>query len=127
MAERPFGHESSAINVRRVLTAMGVLALFLVIAVGVLYLVSHRVMPNHAQVLTRRGALPPTPRLQPDPATDIAAERAQKQALLARYAWIDPGHRFARIPIQRAMQLYVEQAAQHAAQPASPASGRSAR
>ncbi|HEV7121971.1 MAG TPA: hypothetical protein VGN24_00925 [Rhodanobacter sp.] len=110
MAERPFGHESSAINTQVVLTAVGILAAFVVIAVGVLHVVLHHaVMPEHAQVVTAPGAIPPEPRLQPHPQQDIALERAQKQRMLSRYGWLDGSRRFARIPIDRAMQLYVKQ------------------
>lgn len=116
MAERPFGHESSAINVKRILALMGTLALFVVISVGVLHFVLHRVMPDHAQVQARAGAIPPPPRLQPHPDPDLAALRAQKRALLTHYAWVDPSHHYARIPIQRAMQLYAHEQAK--AQPA---------
>jgi hypothetical protein len=110
MAERPFGHESSAINTLRVLAIMGTLALFMVIAVGVLHLVLHHVvMPEHAEVVTAPGVIPPNPRLQPHPQQDIALERAQKQQMLSGYRWLDGSHDFARIPIERAMQLYVQQ------------------
>jgi hypothetical protein len=122
MSERPFGHESSAINTRWVLALMGSLALFVLIAVGVLHVVFHHVvMPEHAEVVTASGAIPPNPRLQPHPQHDIALERAQKHQMLSSYRWLDGSHDFARIPIERAMQLYVQQ---HGAQagPAAPTS-----
>jgi hypothetical protein len=49
--------------------------------------------------------LPPAPRLQVDPAADLAALRAAESARLASYAWIDREHGIARIPIARAMAL----------------------
>lgn len=129
MAERPFGHESPNVRSGRVLAVIGTLALFVIIAVGVLHVVLHQgTMPHRAQVAARPAVIPPAPRLQPHPDADIAAERAQKRQMLTSYAWLDPSHRFARIPIQRAMQLYAQQhGAQHAPRAArtTPASGGS--
>lgn len=129
MAERPFGHEPSAIHVGLVRILMGALALFVLIAVGVLYLVLHGIMRHRVQVQTRPGAIPPEPRLQAHPDADLAALRTQKWQLLTHYAWADPSHRYARIPIQRAMQLYVQQQAkaQPAPAPQAPSSRGSAR
>lgn len=125
MAERPFGHEPSAIHVGRVRILLGVLALCVLIAVGVLYLVLRAVMPNHAQVEARRDAIPPAPRLQAHPQVDLAALRAQKRQLLTHYAWTDATHRYARIPIERAMQLYVQQQAKAQPAPRAAAAGGS--
>lgn len=109
-SERPFGHESPSVRSGRVLAVLGTLGLFVVIAIIVLHVVlRHGTMPHHAQVTARPEVIPPAPRLQPHPDADIAAERAQKKHMLTSYAWIGPSHHFARIPIQRAMQLYVQQ------------------
>lgn len=109
MAESPFGYESSAINTRRILAGMGGLAIFVVIAIGLIYVILHQgVMPHHARVVDEAGMIPPKPHLQAHPQADIAAERRQKQQLLSGYGWVDSSRSFARIPIQRAMQLYVD-------------------
>lgn len=110
MAEHPFGHESPDVAVGRVLAALGILAVFVVGSIGVLRLVlQDEALPDHARVVAIRGMTPPVPRLQAHPNADIAAERAQKQRLLSSYAWLDASRSFARIPIQSAMQIYVEQ------------------
>lgn len=127
MAERPFGHESSAINVRRIVALIGGLAVFVLVAVGVLYVVLHQVMPNRAQVQARAGAIPPPPRLQPHPDADLAALRAHKRELLTHYAWLDPSHHYARIPIRRAMQLYAHEQAKGPPAPQDAAGGGDAR
>jgi hypothetical protein len=44
------------------------------------------------------------PRLEIDPATDLAAFRAQQQGELGGYGWIDRARGVVRIPIDRAMQ-----------------------
>ena len=83
--------------------------------------IDHVVMPEHAEVVTAPGVIPPNPRLQPHPQQDIALERAQKQQMLSGYRWLDGSHDFARIPIERAMQLYVQQHGGQAG-PAAPSS-----
>jgi hypothetical protein len=44
------------------------------------------------------------PRLEIDPATDLAAFRAQQQRDLGSYGWVDRAHGIVRIPIDRAMR-----------------------
>ncbi len=49
-------------------------------------------------------------RLQATPAEDIATFRAEKRQLIGEYGWVDADRRIARVPIERAMALYAEQA-----------------
>lgn len=115
MAERehPFGHEPSAIAVRRVLIIGAMLTFVVLTSVVVLHFVLRDlVMPHHAELMLRPGAIPPEPRLQPSPQSDLAGFRAHKEALLSGYAWTDASHTYARIPIARAMQIYSRQHAQ---------------
>ncbi len=49
------------------------------------------------------------PRLQADPPADMAALRALEEESLNRWGWIDEDDSAARVPIQRAMELLVEQ------------------
>lgn len=110
--EKPFGHEPDAINYRTILVIAGIFAVVVIaIAVALHLILSHAVIPNHAEIAARSAQIPPQPRLQAHPQTDLATFRAEKQALLSGYAWTDAQHDYARIPIQRAMQIY---AAQHA-------------
>jgi hypothetical protein len=51
---------------------------------------------------------PPAPRLQTDPRGDIARLRAREQAQLDGYGWIDRGAGTVHIPIDRAMELFVQ-------------------
>lgn len=53
-----------------------------------------------------RTAEPP---LQPHPARDLAAYRAEKERQLESYGWVDRDHGIAHIPIERAMALYAQQ------------------
>lgn len=53
--------------------------------------------------------LPPGPRLQATPEEDLAAMLAQDEARLERYSLLEEGGEHARIPIERAMELILEQ------------------
>jgi hypothetical protein len=122
--EKPFGHEPDAINYRTILIGAGVLAVVVIaVAVGLHLVLTRAVIPNHAEIAARPAPVPPKPRLQAHPQTDLAKFRAEKQALLSGYAWTDAQHDYARIPIQRAMQIY---ARQHAHVDAGPSASSSA-
>jgi hypothetical protein len=106
--EAPVGHEPPGVATRRVVGVVLVLGTAVAIALVALWLaLTYWVMPNHAQLKTRPAVLPPAPRLQPHPDNDLAALREEKRALLHGYLWTDDAHRFARIPIGRAMEIYV--------------------
>ncbi len=51
--------------------------------------------------------VPPAPRLQIYPLADLTRLREHEARLLNSYAWVDPAHQRARIPVQRAMQLAI--------------------
>ena len=53
-------------------------------------------------------AQPPEPRLQVRPAADLVKVRAQEEAALSSYAWIDAQSGLVRIPIDRAIELVAE-------------------
>ena len=109
MADRCVGHEPSAIAVPRILGVGAILAVTVIVVVVVVHGLVRWVAPEHALVVARNAAIPPAPRLQPHPGEAIAALRAQNQAQLSTWAWADPTHEFARISIDRAMELYVRQ------------------
>jgi hypothetical protein len=82
--------------------------------------------PPLAIVERTAPAPPPGPRLQVTPEKDMAALRAEEQAALTGYAWVDRGAGRVRIPIERAMALIAARgvpplAAPQAAAAASPA------
>lgn len=52
---------------------------------------------------------PPEPRLQTRPVADLKQIRADEEALLHRYEWVDPDKGIVRIPIQRAMELIAKE------------------
>lgn len=52
--------------------------------------------------------LPPQPRLQTDPVQDLVQFRTSEETVLQSYGWVDPQAGIVRIPIQRAMELLVQ-------------------
>jgi hypothetical protein len=51
---------------------------------------------------------PPGPLLQTDPAKEMEELRAEEDAILGSYGWVDEAGGIARIPIDRAITLIVE-------------------
>jgi hypothetical protein len=51
---------------------------------------------------------PPAPRLQARPEVDLAEFRAQEDAILGSYAWVEKDRGVVRIPVEEAMRLVVE-------------------
>ena len=52
--------------------------------------------------------LPPAPRLQDAPERDMEALRAEEEARLSSYGWVDGAAGVGRIPIDRAIDLILE-------------------
>jgi len=52
--------------------------------------------------------VPPAPRLQVTPERDLAAFRAQEDAILGSYAWVEKDRGIARIPIDEALRIVAE-------------------
>ena len=48
---------------------------------------------------------PPVPRLQTHPTRALEALRAEEDAILSSYAWVDEDEQIVRLPIKRAMEL----------------------
>jgi hypothetical protein len=62
-------------------------------------------------VSRNRAVEPPAPRLQIDPAADLAQLRAEKEEELNSYYWIDKQNGVVHIPIDQAMQKIVKNGA----------------
>lgn len=63
--------------------------------------------PPPALPEARARVLPPEPRLQVSPLVDMVSYRARQRAILDSYGWADHAAATARIPIDRAIDLYV--------------------
>jgi hypothetical protein len=68
------------------------------------------VEPQFPLAVRQGPRLPPEPRLQADPQTDIRAFRAEEDALLSSYGWVDRSTGTVHIPIEEGMRLAVERA-----------------
>ena len=53
----------------------------------------------------RAKTLPAGPLLQPDPTKELKALRAQEDAVLAGWSWIDASRTRARVPADRALEI----------------------
>jgi hypothetical protein len=56
-------------------------------------------------VLSEKPQLPPEPRLQAVPRLDLKALHDGEDEVLNNYAWVDPDHGIARIPIKEAIKI----------------------
>jgi len=121
MAElHPFGHEPTAIAARRVLWVGAVVAALVLIIIACCTGRAARHDPAVAR-LPREPPPSAAPRLQAHPHGDLVVLLRQQEALLSSYAWIDATHGTARIPIERAMAIYVqEQREKQATAPSTP-------
>jgi hypothetical protein len=64
--------------------------------------------PLPPQVLVNLKRIPPEPRLEPDPLILRRQLRAQEDALLKSYGWVDRSAGSVHIPIDRAMEIVLE-------------------
>jgi hypothetical protein len=95
-------HESYAVAARRLHGIAAILGGSLVGIVLLMYALAHTWLRTTSPPI---GTVPPQPRLQADPATDLAAERRREEGMLEGYAWVDRGRGVARIPVRRAMEI----------------------
>ena len=97
--------------ITRVALIMGGTLVLLVLATMVIFYLYEKQYPHRtseAQPIVTFVELPPAPRLQATPRLDWQAVRAQEDAHLEGYAWVDRTKGIARIPIERAMARWVE-------------------
>jgi hypothetical protein len=108
------GHERKDADVASIfLIAMALLLLVLLVFLTVWMTLRHLRLEQTAaekppQDLSVKTNSFPEPRLQIDPATDLAKMRARNFRELNNYGWIDRKAGTARIPIERAMQLIAQ-------------------
>ncbi|MEO5968482.1 MAG: hypothetical protein ABIQ95_01035 [Bdellovibrionia bacterium] len=111
-------HELSNVNARAVTYfALWLMLIILSILLGIrgLFFSLRRsyqeVLPvdTDPKILLQREEIP-EPRLQPNPPADLKKYLNQENQNLSTYGWINRPKGIARIPINRAMQLWIEQA-----------------
>jgi hypothetical protein len=107
------GHQTSEINLRAVTwTTIGLVVLVIAVLVtvgGLFSFFKHQNASANPQTeITTSGRLPPAPRLQTNPASDLQQFLEVENAKLNSYGWIDKGAGVIRIPIDRAMDLLAQ-------------------
>ncbi len=114
-AESGVAHDTRDVNVRGVRlfgAGLGVILVALGLIVWGLYAYLRHVepaaVPSEYPLAAERPLQPPEPRLQTNPRADLQALRAEEEALLDTYGWVDRAAGVVRIPIDRAMALTVE-------------------
>lgn len=122
-------YEVSDANPRFVTSfGLGLVAL-IVIAIIVVYgyfsYFSHQAKKRNRSISSIQvSQTPPLPRLQSDPTQDLRKLRAADEKRLNGLGWIDPEKRIAHIPIDRAIDLLVEQGIPEPRAPETPATGQ---
>lgn len=93
--------------------AIDMIAAYLVLHIGT----GGRATPENAMHYGHPPPIAGNVKLEPLPAKDIAAFRAEKQRILSTYGWVDRAHGIAHIPIERAMELAAQGASPRAIPP----------
>lgn len=108
MSERDTpGYERRDLNPRAIRwAAISLVLLLLAVFVGI-RLFETALGGRHPTTATFLIEVPP-PRLQADPAADLANLRASAEAKLDNYGWVDRSAGIIRIPIDRAITLTAE-------------------
>jgi hypothetical protein len=104
-------HEHRDVNVWAVYRFGIALAVLCVVSLGLLYGLYVFFVNReggrlaHDRVNVDARSLPPLPRLQPAPISDLKEMRAAEDQILNGYGWVDQTNGVARIPISRAIDL----------------------
>jgi hypothetical protein len=107
-------HEAADLHLDKILRVAVALAVGLVASILVLAGLFHlfeRVHPgrtSEAAPVVTKADLPPLPGVVPAPGAELLKVRAQEDLHLEHYGWVDAAHTTARIPIERAMTLWVQ-------------------
>ncbi len=90
--------------------AISVIAGFLVSWGTLKYFRSHQTYPAPQSALSGGRVLPPPgmPQLQAHPDTDLQGYLARERKILDTYGWVDRKNGVVRIPIQRAMNVLLQ-------------------
>jgi hypothetical protein len=110
-------HEESDVNVSAILRyglalaiAAAVIHVFLYWLVGVYERQYQRTQTQvYPMAVGRQDRLPPEPRLQDNPQEDLRSLRTRQDTRLHEYGWVNKEAGIARIPIEEAMRIVVQQ------------------
>lgn len=120
------GHDRRDVNLRVILITLGIMGVTAIVIHTSLWFLMRAYAAHPAESVEQasadaRGAQnPPEPRLQISPPSDIAEVRREESGALTTYGWTDRRAGFARIPIERAMDLLVQRGLPRTPPPAKP-------
>jgi hypothetical protein len=72
------------------------------------FFAKHESLGPPASPFENQRELPPQPRLQPHPATDLKRYCEIEQQQLTTYGWVDQNNGLVRIPVDRAMDIVLQ-------------------
>ncbi len=106
-------HEERDINARAVIGFGIAVACIVIVSCFALWFLFRQFAARETErtaepssLIQREGATqPPEPRLQANPPAELKKMRADEDAVLETYGWVDPEHGVVRIPVSRAMEL----------------------
>jgi len=106
-------HEHRDVNVWAVYKFGIALAILCIVATALLfglynYFVAREGGPIARTERNDARTLPPLPRLQSTPITDLKEMRDAEDKILSGYGWVDQAHGVTRIPIDRAIDLLAQ-------------------
>lgn len=109
------GHEASDVRVGPLIVSLALLAagcfaallLMRWLFVGLDDAARARDLPGHP--LAAEHQVAPAPRLQADPPAEYRAWREAEERALAGYAWLDRDAGLVRLPVERALDLVLEE------------------
>ena len=108
------GHEANDINPGRVALVALALAATIAVVLVTAYAIFQYFHVDQARTQTAPSPLSytreptPEPRLEVKPGEDLKTVRAQEDAILKSYGWVDPDKGIVRIPIDRAIEIVAE-------------------
>ena len=107
------GYEHADANVRSLYQYGAVLAILIVAVMWTMvytynFFAKHESLGPPASPFENQRELPPQPRLQPHPATDLKRYCEIEQQQLTTYGWVDQNNGLVRIPVDRAMDIVLE-------------------
>jgi hypothetical protein len=109
-----WAHEPADLHPEKVVGVALVLALVVVIsllALGLLFHIFERAHPDRtseAEPVVTAADIPPQPGVVPAPGLELLKVREEEDQHLDHYGWVDASHTTARVPIERAMILWVQ-------------------
>ena len=116
------GYEHADANVRRLYEFGASLAILIIVVMCAMvytydFFAKHESLGPPASPFENQRELPPQPRLQPHPATDLKRYCELEQQQLSTYGWMDQQTGVVRVPVDRAMDMVLQKGL-----PARPAS-----